>query len=587
MSATNRIWLSARRLSSGLFLLLCAVAPADAGRDPIPTDVFPAIATINPDGNDLIFNGQHRVRDGNWTNWSKQFLDNKKPDKRSYQPRQLSCSVPSALLEKYGDATAPAEVLFCDRDRIWFASSSYCSEGADIQGHLYSYNLATSSVVRHKGATPRCETIIGAVRVGNTLWMASVMPGEYGPYGGSGILVLDIDSNKLLMDESAPSPLTDRVLTGIGYHPKTATIWVATRAGLDRYSLNHRVWEHRYFDVEIALDNKLLLALSEKPPAERRLWMAHHLYFYPIDDLRGFAREWGALDDTKFYPPVKDNKLLPYYIAALRNMDSRWNDYEFIYLLRHIASHQEAKDQVRTVLDHLSQQPLNTLRRTAVVELRKQYGIAGADSDMDRQFELLRDQFFSAGRGLRELCDFAFKNTGYLMSLNLYFVDKSYDDRTDPAFLDECVRAHAMWSGAEILLPSIKKGMSTDNGRSLYAACIIFNHYAKETFRRPEMIVPILAARQRAGKFQGGWGMPDKQCLMASYWIANSREGIDALLLELERHPELVPLGEDVLKELTDMQFRDIQGWWNWWLKNRQQFQPRQKTYYWDPNKQR
>lgn len=585
MFITNGMWPSMRCLSSSLLVLLCTVTPANAGPDPLPTDTFPAMTTVNLDGNDLVFNGQYRVRDGNWANWPKPLLDNKKPDKRGYRSRQPSCSVPSALLKKYGNNMGPAAVLYCDKDRVWFASSSYCSEGEKDQGHLYAYDLASAAVIEHKGVTPRCETIIGAVRVGNRLWMAAVRPGEYGPYGGSGVLVFDLDSNRLLTDEPALSPLTDRVLTGIGYHPKTATIWVATRAGLDRYSLKHRAWEHRYFDIETASDNKLLLILSEKPPTERRLWMAYHLYFYPIDDLRGFARAWDAIDGAKFYPPVKDDALVPYYIAALRNMDSQWNDYAFIYLLQHIASHDGAKDQVRTILDHLSRQQLNTPRRTATVELRKQYGIAGADSDMDRHFELLRDQFFSAGHGLRELCDFAFKNTGYLTSLNLYFVDKPFDSRTDPAFLDECVRARQMWAGMVTLFPSIKKGMSTDDGRSLYATCIIFNHYAKETFRRPEMIVPILAARRRAEQLKGRWGMPDKQCLMASYWIANSRDGIDALLSELERHPELTPLGEDVLSELTGMQFKDMQEWRGWWLKNRQQFQPRQKTYYWDPNK--
>jgi hypothetical protein len=266
-------------------------------------------------------------------------------------------------------------------------------------------------------------------------------------------------------------------------------------------------------------------------------------------------------------------------------MGETWNDYTFVAFLKEIASIKGSEDQILAVLDRLNKQPLSQHRRTAVVELRQKFGLPQASEDMDRQFELLRDRYFTQGIGLYDLCNFSFAHTEYLKRLNDFFVTKPYVGEVDDVFMDDCVRAYSNWRGAEAFLPSIQKALAIDNARMAYASCSVFNHYAKETFRAPEMVLPVLEARYRSKRLSGMWGEPNKKCAMASYWVTNSIEGINTLLAKVEHRPELIPLAEDVLQELTGEHLNGLPAWRNWWTSHRKDFKPNKKVYYWSENR--
>lgn len=149
-------------------------------------------------------------------------------------------------------------------------------------------------------------------------------------------------------------------------------------------------------------------------------------------------------------------------------------------------------------------------------------------------------------------------------------------------FLDGCVRAYSSWPGAEAFIPAILKALQSEDRHSLAAMCSIFNHYAAAHFRLPEAVIPVLRARKKLEPWHAygasGWY---RVCIPASYWIANSREGIDALLDNIERHPELTALAHDVLQELSGQRFDTVVEWRRWWHSARGSFQPKQEVYYW------
>lgn len=567
--------------------ILAMTKPTLAGRLPEATDAFPEFVSIDILGKDIRFTDQwgesYWLRGADWNRWSAPLQSNKK--RRTPIERGLSCTIPKAVLDRYRNEVFPAKEIACDGGHIWFASSSYCAEGAKEQGRLFSYDTASAAVTVYDNFTPRCEAIVGIARMGDHLWLASVTPGEYGSYDGKGILVYDLKSRRRIATEPAATMLTDNLLYAIAYQPEAKAIWVTTLTGIDRYSLKTRTWEHRFFDVAITPDNHLQIILSPQPPTPQRVWMAYHLYYYPIEDLQGFARVWDAIEIKNPSWLVKDPRLLPYYISALWNMDETWNDYTFVAFLKEIASIKGSEDQILAVLDRLNKQPLSQHRRTAVVELRQKFGLPQASEDMDRQFELLRDRYFTQGIGLYDLCNFSFAHTEYLKRLNDFFVTKPYVGEVDDVFMDDCVRAYSNWRGAEAFLPSIQKALAIDNARMAYASCSVFNHYAKETFRAPEMVLPVLEARYRSKRLSGTWGEPNKKCAMASYWVTNSIEGINTLLAKVEHRPELIPLAEDVLQELTGEHLKGLPAWRNWWTSHRKDFKPNKKVYYWSENR--
>lgn len=568
---------------------------ATAGYDPSPTEALPALLSVDASSVDVIFferlGGRYVLKNGDWYQWSAPPLHRKREAETA--PARKSLLVPQTVLDQYRDAwTNPAREIACAVGRCWFVTHGICSEGTYTHGRLFSYAIGTGSVTEHEGLFSGCQDVNNAAIIGGQLWL-SVDPSEQpGSYPRREFWIYDMKSMRRIDIIRTPVGFTSYAVYGLGYQPKTNVLWVATREGLDRYSLVTRSWEHRFFDVIVTSDNRLSTRLSLQRPPLHRLWMAYHLYSYSIDDTRGFIKSWDAIEGEKAKSdfPVKAPQLLPYYISALFKIDATRNDYEFSFLIKTIGSINGGDEQIRAALDRLEKAPLSPLRRTAVVELRQKFGMPGASQDMDQQFELLRDRYFMQDRrqhvSFRELCNFAFANPKYLETLNGYFVSKPYNDNVDPDFMDMCVRAHSSWPGAEKFLPTIRKALSSDSARMLSPACSIFNHYAMPTFRRAELVLPILQARAGAERTRGIREDDARaQCAKASYWVANSVEGIDTLLNNTGIGPELEPTVQEILREVTGKNFDSLVAWRSWWATKRKDFRPSTKTFYWDPNK--
>lgn len=598
----------AKRVRFCLLLIIFAVTISDvlAGAEPTELDQFSSYRQLGLQGHDVVLQGKIRMPNGNWDSLLNSNLNNKESQKQRLAI-PLSCSVPLQILKDFSldkNAVATgsppdADTLYCDSDRMWFASRAYCGEGDDSnnesgQAYLHSFDIHTGKVTTYQNFIPRCESISSLARIGNEMWATSYYQGEYESGGGSGVLVLDLSTGvaRKAPREVMAHKFTGSYLSSIVYQEESGYVWISTSGGIDRYSVKDRKWEQRYFDINITPDNKLQLVLSANQPSKKKLWLAYQLYFYPIDDLNGFANAWQKIElfgkdgMMKYNIPVVHGSLLPYYISALMNMDNRWSDYEFISLLNVIAAHQDGTGQIKSLLGRLLAEPMDTARRSAVVQVANRLGISNSSQLMDEQFESLLSGYFNnqghaSGNSLHSMCEFAFHNVRYISTLNDYYISHEISDAsTDRYFLDDCVRAYSMWQGYSALLPTVLKALNQNNDiENLAAMCSVFNQYANPDYRQPRFVFPIINARYKTDRFKN-----DRKflasCVPASYWITNSADNIDELLNGIDAHPDLVPMAIDVLHELTGKKFDSIPEWRNWWKSNRKTYRPSKKVFY-------
>jgi len=183
----------AKRVRFCLFLIICAVMIGDAlaGAEPTELDQFSSYQQLSIQGHDVVLQGNIRMPNGNWDSLLNSELNNKEIQKqRPSSP--LSCSVPLQTLKDYslnknGVATGSppdAGTLYCDTDKIWFASTAYCGEGDDNnnesgQAYLHSFDIHTGKVTTYQNFIPRCESISSLVRIGNEMWATTYFQGEY------------------------------------------------------------------------------------------------------------------------------------------------------------------------------------------------------------------------------------------------------------------------------------------------------------------------------------------------------------------------------------------------------------------------
>lgn len=602
------------RLNILPLIFACVIGNALAGAEPDYHDQFAFFQSLSIDGHDVILQDKVRIPNGNWDTLLNSSINNKEARKAYHQTKPLSCSVPLKVLEEFslnkaGVATGSppdAVALYCDKDRIWFASSAYCGEGDDSnnesgQGYLHSYDIHTGTVTTYQNFLPRCQSISSVARIGNELWATTYYQAEYGTGGASGILILDLSTGKAkpAIREVQIHKFTDPALNSIVYQQESGLAWVSTISGIDRYSINDRKWEQRYFDINITPENNIQLTLSPTQPTKKKLWLDYHLFYYPIDDPRGFAKAWDGIalyDNSGMMQsgiPVVHNALLPFYISALANMNDKWNDYEFTSMLGTIAAHKGQEDRIKVLLNKLLATPMSFDRRNAVVQVANRFGVSNSRLLMDEQFEsLLSGYFANATQGkssqpLMSMCEFAFKHIQYLPRLNEYYMTHAIkDDYLDHGFLDDCVRAYSMWEGHSALLPIVLKTLNEkniDNGWGRYdlsSMCSIFNHYAKPSYRQSKFVLPIFSARAKLEIYSADKFLDS--CIPASYWITNSADNIDELLASIDAHPVLTPFAMDALHEVTGKQFDSIPKWRAWWNQNRKLFSPSNKEFYRD-----
>lgn len=310
--------------------------------------ILPQLHSIEVRGTDVMFNNDYQIPGSKWELWSGGDIEISKTGrfKKTWPP----CGPPSNIWKQYKQPNQRLEVVLCDGDRIWFATSSYCSEGHDDQGALFSYDHSARAVTTHEDLIPRCEAISGAVRIDDEIWFSLIRPGEWGPYSGSGILIYEDSSEELRLVRGGD--LTSRVIRAIAYNSADQSVWLTTKSGIDRYSIKTKSWEHRYFKPTLTVDNRLTTILVEQRPDIGDIWMVYHLYIYPIPDRAGFARTWQSLErkyiGDELPIPVMNAKLLPFYVSALDHIkrdDVRAN------LVRDISLYKGIDAQTRAALE--------------------------------------------------------------------------------------------------------------------------------------------------------------------------------------------------------------------------------------------
>lgn len=567
--------------------LLCALASVlalsrslTAGELPSATDILPSIDAIRFDGSDVLFNDGCRLTGGEWGRWSAPAIPAARPG-----PRSFTCAAGGAQPSQRAGTTERSQ-SFVDGDRAWSWSPSYCGEGEAQQGGLFMRD-ARGATKDFPGVVPKCESFAGAVRVGERIWFASVRPDEYGTYAGSGIVVFDPASGKTVETISLPKGLGEMPILAIARDAARVAVWVTTRSGIGRYSPASRAWEARYLDFRIEPDGGFRLLLSPAPPSTKRLWLAYHLFMYPIADARGFARAWEATQEEVDIPPLKSEGLLPFYAAALARMDSQWGDWDFKILAEHIAQYSGSAAIVAPYLAAIEAGAQSPERRSALLAMKSRLEMGGLEGELDVHCPALLQRLYAdttwyRQAGVQEVCDFVFQHKGYPAKLSEFFVNKEVDGRVDKELVDGCFRAYSMWRGAEAFLPAILKALSIDDSRMLYSGCSVFNHYAAPGFRIPEAMTPVLRARLRAQAYSKSSPDLEKFCRTASYWLANSQTGIDALLEGVRGDPRLLPLAEDVLRTITGQNLAGLEAWQRWWAANRAAFKPSARKFYWD-----
>ncbi len=565
-----------------LFLFLTAGTPALAGPDASPSDVMPQLNSITFDGEDIVFSGRYVLRGAVWSGWARATSENK--NQSTQGTSQAGCKGNLTIPSRLQDQEWPPKILLCDGTTLWFSTPSYCSEGADRQGSLYALDTTTSDVVEHHQTVLKCESIIRMVKHKGYLYLASIRPAEYGPWGGEGVLVYDAALKKRVKVLIPPQSLSKYPLLTIAIDPDGENLWMTTRRGIARVNIRTDSWSHRFFDFGFGADNTLKTILSEQEPTGERLWIGYHVITYFIQDAEGFSRAWAAAKPKFYDPPAMNLTLLPFYLSGLEANHEQIDDFYVSQVLRQVGTYEEAGDVIRPALSRLMPLPLGPRGRSALVELGQKFGTESAGEQMDRQFEDLKEQFFS-GRdrflGQMNLCDFAYRNEKYLERLNTHLVSKSALLELDVQFFDYCIRARASWKGADAFLPTIRKALRTDDRKLLTYACSIFNHYAEERYRDPEMVVPLLRARRLARFYPSADYSPENLCRTASYWAANSSAGVEAILAQVNNQSELAAMARDVLREVTGRRYPSLSVYRRWWDLHRQEFEPTAQIYHW------
>ena len=563
-----------------LFLLLSLIGFSEAGV-PDVGNTLPYLHSIRFEGTNVLFNDDYAIPRSKWELWAVQNTELKRP--KHSRPGKVSCTLPADVKKRYRKPYITPGEVFCDGDRIWFATESYCSEGLDEHGVLFSYSTSSDQVTEHKGLIPDCQSVVRAVRVKNEIWFALARPGEYGPYEGSGILIYDTKTrqSKILR----PSGLTSAVIRAIAYNPEDKTVWLTTKWGIDRYSIATETWEHRYIKPILTLDNRITTVLVEDRPGLEHYGVIAHLQELPITDREGFVKTWKSLDlrfsSEEIWVPVKHKNLLPFYIDALDQLD---NDAQFSSLLQAIADHTGADNEIRAVLEKYKNRPMSDRSRDIIVRLLEKFGIGDAQAEKDKYFAALKTNFFEKGQGLTELCNFIRRNDEYVPQIVEQVTELEIEGRIVRKFLGCVDRPWYRGVFYEAMQPFAIRTLSTNDPRILRQACMLTGRYKFSESQLRDVVAGLLRAAhltqneiQTVEDGEVCWRHYHEIhgiCLDAVHEIANSQVGMDILVAELRRHPEYASTGLTITSCISGKQLESIKQTSAWWNLGRENFQP-------------
>jgi hypothetical protein len=562
---------------------------AYAGADPTPTDWLPQFNKVRFEGQDVIFDAgvtQIRLRDGKWSNASGLPANTMVEKQNIFFPRSTECSVPQEVLSRYKNEYKPAEVMYCELpERIWFATGGYCGEGDDDpgynQGRLYSFMPKSGEVREYPGFLPKCAELAGLERIGNQLVLVTVYQGEYS-LGSGQVLIYDLDHVK-----APPKVLTNPHPTGavIGmssYDKQCDCLWLATLEGIERLTVGKGKWERRYLDYEISPDNKFLPVLSPKKPSAEKMWLGRVLYRYPIEDVRGFVSAWNHSPAATYDNPRIGPLMLPFYMAAIEQMNEGWNDWYFAGLMRVVAAHQDSESRmmVRTFVEKLLKEPMNLARRKEVIFCAKKFGVADAGELEDKYFDALLNDYFirqrANGTNNNDVVRISFEQPEYLPRLRDYYLTHTITFNVEKYFLDR-VDQYSRWPGYDIMAAAVEQGRNRYEYRQgLLRKCgALRSSREEDPARAKNELITILQARLETdtqAKFMDDPTLDGTgSCIDASrYWIygkdkAQFRARTDLMVDVAETNKKFVQNILEVLNFRFSTNYNNIEEWKKWW----------------------
>jgi hypothetical protein len=130
-------------------------------------------------------------------------------------------------------------------DAVWFGLGGGFPEGYGAYGGLLRFDRARRTVetVVHAGLAG--ATVTGLSIDGNTLWVGTVHPAEYGPVGSTGVLCQDLRTRRWTTLDSAGARLPDKDIQAIA--ADAGTLFIATQDGLAAFHARTARWSVRYF----------------------------------------------------------------------------------------------------------------------------------------------------------------------------------------------------------------------------------------------------------------------------------------------------------------------------------------------------
>jgi hypothetical protein len=151
------------------------------------------------------------------------------------------------------------------RDAIWFGLGGGFPEGYGAYGGLLRFDRTRRTVetIVHAGLAD--ATVTGLAIDGDTLWVGTIHPAEYGPVGSTGVLCQDLRTKRWTTLDSAGAWLPDKVIQTLAAHD--GALYIATRDGLAAFDTRTSRWTVRYFRRRV-IAGSIGYELSDRRPAD-------------------------------------------------------------------------------------------------------------------------------------------------------------------------------------------------------------------------------------------------------------------------------------------------------------------------------
>ncbi len=151
---------------------------------------------------------------------------------------------------------------------VWFGMAGGFPEGDGAFGGLVRFDRDRRTVETITHPKLANATVTGLAIDGDALWIGTSHPGEYAPWGSTGILRRDLRTGGWSQLDSATTDLPDNLIQSIAV--ADGTLYIATADGLAAFDASSRRWSVRYFRRTIIADSIVYALATARPGDEAR-----------------------------------------------------------------------------------------------------------------------------------------------------------------------------------------------------------------------------------------------------------------------------------------------------------------------------